>query len=374
MKFNIQSKTLSQQLQAVSKVINTKNALSILDNFLFEINGNILKVTGSDQENTVCVSMEVYDVDHDGAVAINAKQLLDRLKLMPEQGLNFVINDETFEIDINYLNGHYNFMGVDPTEYPRNNVFEEDAQIITLPAAEVVAGIENTIFAVSTDTLRPMMMGIYWDIHPEDITFVSSDTHKLVRFINRECKPGIERSFVMPAKPAAILRDVISKNEGDIKLSITSKNATFQTEDFALTCRFINGNYPAYNRVIPEQSPFTLTVDRQTLLNAMRRVSISASQASSLVKLDIKQNLIHLTAQDLDYSISSEENVECDYQGNDMVIGFKATFMIELLSNLKTDSIVIRLTDPARPGLFEPADQSESRNVLMLLMPMQTME
>lgn len=374
MKFNVQSKLLLSQLQAVSKVINTKNAMSILDNFLFEVKGERLYITGSDQENVMTASLDITDVEGEGSVALGARRLLDMLKELPAQGVTIDVNEENLETDVRFLSGHFLFMGVNADEFPRDTHASDNAQTLRIPAQVVQKGIENTIFAVSTDTLRPVMMGIYWDIHNEDITFVSSDTHKLVRYINREIKPGLERAFIMPAKPAGILRGIISKEDTEVNVTVGEKHATFTVGDYELVCRFINGNYPNYNRVIPQDNPFTLKADRETLLNAMRRMGLFASSGSMLVKLDIKADHIHLSAQDADYGLNAEENVPCEYQGNDMVIGFKAPYMIEVLNSLKSDEVLLRLSDPARPGIFVPGEEKEDEDILVLLMPMQTFD
>lgn len=374
MKFNVQSNVLLAKLQALSKVLNTKNALSILDNFLFEIKGGKLVITGSDQENTMTALMDIMESDKDGEITINAKRLIDILKELPQQGITFEINDDTLEVTLKFQSGHFSFMGVSSDEYPRVQNNEDNRKELIIPAEVVRKGIETTLFAVSTDTLRPMMMGIYWDIHNDDITFVSSDTHKLVRYINRQIQPGMETAFIMPAKPSTILRNIIDSNETDIKISIGEKNATFDLGDFTLTTRFINGNYPKYNRVIPTDNPFTVSCDRGVLFNAMRRVALFSNLASGLVKLDITDNNIHLSAQDVDYNVSGEENVMCQYEGKDMTIGFKAPFMVEVLGNLKCDEVILKLCDPTRPGLFLPSSQKEDEDVLMLLMPMQTFE
>lgn len=374
MKFNVQGKALQQQMAAVSKVINTKNSMSILDNFLLRVEGDMLYITGSDQENVMTASLEVMESDGNGSIAVPAKRLLDMLKEVTNQALSFYINDETKEIDIRFLNGHFNFMGIDSKEYPQENFSDEDAQVITVPADLVRKGIESTLFAASVDTIRPIMTGLLWDVHPDNITFVASDTHKLVRYINSEAAPGIEKQFIMPAKPASILKGVISKEDADIKITLTSKSARFEFGNYVLSCRYINGVYPNYNRVIPENNPFELTIDRTSLLLAMRRVALSASMASSLVRFNIQPNELLLSAQDLDYSTSAEERLMCDYEGNTMTIGFNATYMIEVLSNLKGDTITISLSDPSRPGLFMPQLQQEGENMVMLLMPMQVMD
>lgn len=382
MKFNIPSKTLAQQLVAVAKVINNKNALSILDNFLFTLKDNILTITGSDQENVMTATLEVYEAEGEGSVAVPSKRLLDMLKEVPGQPLTFYVNDENREIDIRFMNGHFNFMGIDGNEFPVQDDVRSEAHKVTLPTEVVRKGLETTLFAVGTETIRPIMTGVYWDICPvgdnnetlPGITFVATDTHKLVRYINTTVNPGLTFSFILPPKPAAILRSLLGKEEDEITIEMDDKSAKFSMGGYTLSCRFINGRYPNYNRVIPVNNPFELTVDRVSLLNAMKRVSLFASSASSLVRMNIRSNEMLLAAQDLDYTLSAEERVECEYEGNAMTIGFNATYMIEVLGNLQADTVVIRLSDPARPGIFVPLTNLEGEDVLMLLMPMQVMD
>ncbi len=382
MKFNVSSKALATQLAAVSKVINSKNALSILDNFLLTLQGDTLSITGSDQENVMTATLEVFEPEGEGSVAVPSKRILDMLKEVPGQPLTFYINDDNKEIDIRFLNGHFNFMGIDGNEFPVQDEVRQEARRVTLPAEVVRRGLETTLFAVGTETIRPIMTGVYWDICPLDeneqpmpgITFVGTDTHKLVRYINTSVNPGLTFSFILPPKPAAILRSLIAKEEGEIDIEMDDKSAKFSMGPYTLSCRFINGRYPNYNRVIPANNPFELTVDRVSLLNAMKRVSLFASSASSLVRMNIRPNEVLLAAQDLDYTLSAEERVECEYEGNAMTIGFNATYMIEVLGNIPADTVVIRLSDPARPGIFVPLTDLEGENLLMLLMPMQVMD
>lgn len=374
MKFNIDGKLFQQQLQAVSKVINSKNALSILDNFLFQLEEGWLTITGSDQENIVSSRVEVSDSDGDGAVAVPAKTLLEITKEVNNQPLTFSLNESTGEIDVVFLSGRFRFMGINADEYPRGEKMDDDATVLVLPSSVVKKGIEKTIYAVSLEPIRPMMTGIFWDIHEGDITFVASDTHKLVRYINSEVNPGVVTSFIMPAKPASIIKGILDKETQDVKMTLGSKGARFEFGDYTLTCRFIKGNYPNYNRVIPETNPFLVKVDRDTILNAMRRVAIFASKASGLVKFEISDMGMKLSAQDLDYGTSAEETVMCEYDGNPMTIGFNSSFTLEILGNLSGDTALIRLSDPARPGVFEPLDQETNENIVSIQMPLQVIE
>lgn len=374
MRFNIDGKLFQQQLQAVNKVINSKNALSILDNFLFELNDGRLRITGSDQENIVSSCVEVMDPEGEGAIAVPAKTLLEITKEVSNQPITFELNETTNEIVVSFLTGHFNFMGINADEYPKGEKMDDDAVVLDLPGGVVKKGIEKTLYAVSLEPIRPMMTGIFWDIHEGDITFVASDTHKLVRYINYEVSPEVKKSFIMPAKPASILKGILDKDVESVKLTIGQKGARFEFGDYTLTCRFIKGNYPNYNRVIPSTNPFTLQVDRDTFLNAMRRVAIFASKASNLVKFDINGSIMKLSAQDLDYGTSAEERVMCEYEGNPMTIGFNAVYTVEILSNLGGDTVVVRMSDPARPGVFEPLEQEPNENIVTIQMPLQVIE
>lgn len=369
MRFNIPSKALLSHLATVSKVVNSKNAISILDNFLFSLSGNEIIITGSDQETTLTTRLIVFDAEGEGKFAVNVKCLLDLLKELPDQGLTFEVNDENFEINIFYQNGKFNFIGINGNEFPQKELPSDESTTLTLPSEEIARGIDHTIFAVGTEDLRPIMMGILWDIKPNEITFVASDTHKLVRYRNQRVTAGIEASFILPTKPASILRNILQKESGEVNIVIDTNSATFQMKDYTMNCRFVNGKYPNYNSVIPQNNPYTMLIDRASLLNAVRRVSVFAS-VGGLVKFEVRNNELLLKAQDVDFSTWAEETVACDYAGEGMLIGFNNTRIIEVLNNLDSDTISLKLSDPSRAGVFLPLEQKEGEDLLILLMPM----
>lgn len=374
MRFNVSGKALQAKLQAVSKVISSKNSMSILDNFLLRVRDNTLFIIGSDQETTMSASLEVMDCEGEGEVAVLAKRLLEVVKEVSNQPLKFYVNDDTKEIDLTFNNGHFNFMGIDAAEYPRKRAHAEDAETFTLPADVIMDGLESTLFAVSLETIRPIMMGIYWDIEPERITFVSSDTHKLVKYETSNVQPGVTTGFILPAKPAGIIKGLMSAEEETVEITRDEVSATFKFGDYSISTRFIKGKYPDYRRVFPNENPFQLVVAREAMLNAVRRVALFASKASGLVKFNLQPTEILMAAQDLDYSTSAEERLECEYRGNSMTIGFNSEYMVEVLANLKCDDVVVDLADPARPGLFRPLEKKEGVDIVMLQMPMQVVE
>ncbi len=374
MKFNISGKSLLTQLQAVSKVINGKNAITILDNLLLRVEGDSLYITGSDSENVMTAKVEIMDSDGEGEVAISSKRLLEIVKEVSAQPLTLELDEERMIMKLSFPTGEFSFPAIDGKEYPKKKELDDERREFTLPADILAKGIENTIFAVSAETIRPIMTGIFFDIKPEDITFVSSDTHKLVKYTNTNVAPGVEFGFILHSKPAGIIKSSIDSEAGEVKITADSKGAVFNFGNYELSCRFIKGVYPNYNKVIPTQNPYKLVVDRESLLNATRRVSILANKASNLVRLAIDSTEIVLTSQDLDYSTSAREQVSCDYEGIPMTIGFNSDYMKEVLSNLKGESVIISLSDPARPGLFMPAEEKKGEEIIMLQMPMQVFE
>ena len=374
MKFKIPGKAFQSNLQLMSKVLNSKNTVTILDNFLLKVEGDRLWITGSDSETTMVSWLEIFDVEGEGEVAVASKTLIEMSKEIGNQPLTFDMDDQTRHIDVNYMNGHFEFMGIDGAEFPRRASSDEELRELVVPAEVIAKGIDNTLYAVSSDAIRPTMTGIFWDIKEDSITFVSSDTHKLVRYINSQVKPGFEGGFILPAKPASIVRSLIGKEDTEVRMRVNSKGATFEVGAFKLSCKFIMGNYPNYNRVIVTNSPYHLTIDRESMLNAARRVSLFASKSTSLVKCIISANELKMISRDFDFSTLGEESVECNYDGQPMMIGFSTSYMIDILSHLNCDELKLSLVDPARPGLFEPLQQQPDENIVVLQMPIQVLE
>lgn len=374
MKFKVAGKEFQNNLQLMSKVLNSKNTVTILDNFLLKVEGDKLWVTGSDSETTMVSWIEIFEVEGEGEVAVSSKTLVEMSKEIGNQPITFVMNEETRAINVDYNNGHFEFMGIDGAEFPRRAASDEESRELAIPAEVISKGIDNTLYAVSNDTIRPTMTGIFWDIKEDNITFVASDTHKLVRYINRQVKPGFEGGFILPSKPAGIIRSIIGKEDTEVKMKINSKGAVFEVGAFKLSCKFIMGNYPNYNRVIVDNSPYHMVIDRGALLNAVRRVSLFASKSTSLVKCNVEANRLTMTARDFDYSTLGEESVDCNYDGQPMMIGFATNYMIDILGHLNCDDLKVSLVDPARPGLFEPLQQEPDEDIVVLQMPIQVIE
>ncbi len=372
MKFVVSSTDLLNHLQAVSRVISTKNTLPILDNFLFNLKDNELVITASDLESTLTTRMQLENISGEGIIAIPAKILTDTLKEFPEQPLTFEISTENYSVVITTENGKFSVVGQNGEDFPQYPVLKDDIKVAVKMSADVLLhGISRTIFATADDELRPVMNGVFLDFTPDNMTFVASDAHKLVRYKRFDVKTEAESSFILPKKPASLLRNILAREKGDVIIEFDDKNALFTLTDYKLVSRLVEGNYPNYSSVIPADNPNKLVIDRLDIINTLRRVSVFSSQASNLVKLELGENQVTVSAQDIDFSISAYEKLQCQYEGDEMAIGFKSTFLIEILNNLSSPEVIIELSDPSRAGLLLPAEkESDDEDLLMLLMPM----
>ncbi len=370
MRFDVSSTALLSHLQSIGKVIASKNTLPILDNFLFQLEENTLTVTASDAETRLVTSLEVMNAEGSGLFCVSAKMLLDPLKELPEQPLTFDVNDANLEVFIHFQNGKYNFIGQKGDTYPQQKPLSEQAVEVVMDAQLLLNGISRSLFATADDELRPVMNGVYFDFHTDDLTFVASDGHKLVRLRNLSVQLEERASFILPKKPATLLKNLLAKEEGLIRLQFDDNNAYVRCANCEMVCRLIEGRYPNYNSVIPKENPFQVTIDRMFLLNALKRVSVFSNQSSSLIKLHLEDNLLTVSAQDIDFSTSAEERIPCEYNGDELSIGFKATYLIDILGNISSTDVILQLADPSRAGLILPLENQENEDLLMLLMPM----
>ena len=369
MKFIVSSTGLFSRLQAISRVINSKNSLPILDCFLLELTDGTLSITASDSETTLSTFIEANEYDTDGRFAVNSKTILEALKEIPEQPLTFEVS-ESMEIVVKYQNGKYSLMGQNADEYPQSANLGSNAVHVGLGVEVLMNGINRSLFATADDELRPVMNGIYFDITTEDITFVASDGHKLVRNKTYKARGNEKAAFILPKKPATLLKNLLPKETGDVQIDFDDRNAMFTLENYSMTCRLIEGRYPNYNSVIPQNNPHRATIDRAAFVSGLKRVSVFSSAASSLIKLRLDMNTIQISGQDIDFSTSAEETLMCQYEGNQMSIGFKSTFLIDILNNISSQEVVMELADPSRAGVIVPVEQNEEEDLLMLLMPM----
>ena len=370
MKFNVSSTMLCNRLQTLSRVLASKNSLQILDCILFELEDGHLRLTASDSETTLVTTLDVNDADENGRFAIKANTIVSSLREISEQPVSIEVNNQTHEIVINYQNGKSNFVGQSADEYPVPQSIAEGVQQITIDSAILLNGISRALFATADDQIHPVMNGVYFDVTTENLTFVASDGHKLVRDRNLKVHGDQPAAFILPKKPAKMLKDILSREGGDAVVRFDDRNAQISLENYTLSCRLIEGRYPNYNSVIPQDNPYRITIDRAALLGALRRVLVFANVSTSLVKLRIETNTLTVSAQDISYATSAEEHVMCDYGGTAMSIGFKGTFLIDILSSIASDEVVLELADPSRAGVIVPSQQEEGEDLLMLLMPM----
>jgi DNA polymerase-3 subunit beta len=367
MKFIVSSSYLLKQLQILGGVINNNNTLPILDNFLFELKQETLIVSASDLETTMSSTLEV-ESESNGSVAIPARLLLDTLKTFPEQPLTFIIEDNnTVEISSNH--GKYALAYADGQEFPKAVSLDNPSK--TLFSGDVLAtAISKTIFAAGNDDLRPVMSGVFFQFSTESLTFVATDAHKLVKYQRTDIAASENAEFIMPKKPLNLLKGILAANDTEVTMEYNDSNARFTFDNIDLVCRLIDGKYPNYEAVIPKENPNQLTIARNQFLNSVKRVSIFSNKTTHQIRLKIAGAELNISAEDIDYSNKAEERLTCDYQGDDLQIGFNSRFLTEMLNNLTSDDISLEMSLPNRAGILTPIDGlDEGEQITMLVMP-----
>lgn len=371
MRFTVSSSALSSKLNMLAKVIGSKNSLPILDCFLFQVANGEMSITASDSDNVIKSTLALTDHDGEGEFCVPNRVILDALKELPEQPLHFDVDTagEAVAIKIVYQNGLYNFTGQSAEEYPRTQSMNDACTTVSLPTEMLINNISRSLFATANDELRPVMNGIYFDLTADALAIVASDGHKLVRSKNFTIKSESPSAFNLPKKPASLLKNILSKDGDDAIIKFDDRSAEIQFTDGVMRCRLIDGRYPNYNSVIPN-NPNEVTVDRRGLQSALRRVLPFASESSQLIRFHIESGRFEVSSEDIDFSTSAKEQLSCEYNGSPISIGFKGSSLMEILSNLTSDNILIQLADPSRAGIIVPAEQPENEDILMLIMPM----
>ena len=367
MKFIVSSSALLKQLQSINGVITTNPVVPILENFLFEINEGTLTITASDLETSMITEMHV-EAKENGKIAAPARILLDTLKNLPDQPVTFTIDEETYTIELSSANGRYKLSGENATDFPRVPVVKS-SNSIEIPSNLLARAINKTIFAVSTDELRPAMTGIFVQLNEDNITFVATDGHRLLRYRRFDVSTGNTASIIIPRKAFTLLKSTLPAEPTTVRVEFNTSNAFFSFDHIRMVCRLIDERYPDYENVIPVQNPNKLVIDRYDLLSSVKRISIYSNKTTHQVRLRIAGSELHVSAEDLDFSNEANERLTCQYDGEDMEIGFNARFLVEMLNNIDSDEVSLELSTPNRAGLLMPSSNDENENILMLVMP-----
>ena len=369
MKFVISSSVLSSRLMTIGRVIVQKNTIPILDCFCFDIQGTTLTITASDNDTTLTAKAELNECDSDVRFAVNAKTLQDAIKEIPDQPLECYLNTESYELTVEYQNGQYKLMGQSAEEYPTPAISDETRLEFDLECQKLVPSITRCMIAAANDTLRPQLNTICFDIHNQEVSLVSSNGNQLA--LTKLAMPELnaEGSYLLGTRPASLLKGMLAKAEGNVHFSIGQRTAIVHTEEYSLTSRLVEGRFPNYRSVIPQDNPNIVTVNRLALVSALRRILVFANAQAVLVKFRLGPNTMNISSQDIDFGKSAEENMLCDYMGTPMRIAFKGSVLLDLINNIEGDDITLKLSDPSRAGLIVPAKQKEGEEVLMLIMP-----
>ncbi|MEM6840649.1 MAG: DNA polymerase III subunit beta [Bacteroidota bacterium] len=374
MKFVVSSSTLLKQLSAINGVIASNPVVPILENFLCEIQSGTLKITASDLQTTIMTELSV-DAQEQGSIAVPAKILIETLKNLPEQPVTFTVDEASYNIEIHSENGHYRLSGENATDFPKVPAVE-DGNTVEVPADVLAQAVSNTLFATSSDELRPAMTGVFINLNGQGSTFVATDGHRLVRYRRTDVSGGIagKSSIIIPRKALNLLKTVLPSENTAVSMRYNASNAFFQFSgspggNIQMVCRLIDERYPDYENVIPQDNQNEMTINRQDFLSSLKRIAIYANKTTHQVRLKLDGNKLHVSAEDLDFSNEANETLNCDHSGEDLEIGFNARFLIEMLNNIESEEVTFKFSQPNRAGLIVPSETNESEEVLMLVMP-----
>lgn len=370
MRITLSSAVLSNRLITLSKVLNSKNSLQILDCILFEVNDGMLTLTASDKENEMTTQVELDEADSNGRFAINSRTIIDSVKDLPEQPITLEVDMNSYTVKLSFQNGGYSFTAQNADEYPKTEEINGEVTTITLQAQILSDNISRTLFATANEEIRPVMNGVFFDLMQDNLAIVASDGHKLVRNKLLGISADTPVSFILPKKPATLLKSVLPHDESECTITFGARNAKMTFASGSLTCRLIEGRYPNYASVIPTDNPCRLTIDRRALLGSVKRILPFASESSQSIRLRLGMGEVEASSEDIDFATSAKETIVCDYNGTPMSIGFKGPSLVEILNSLTSDEVELELADPSRPCLILPTEQPEGQDILMLIMPM----
>ena len=375
MRFIINSQLFLKHLSALSGVISNNNTVPIISCFHLHLEDNMLTIKATDLETTMVSRIELENARVDGidSIAVPAKLLLDMLKSLDDVPLNFAVDPSNYSIEISSGEGKYSLAGQNAETFPAMPEMKETVQT-SMPASVLVNAINKTAFAASTDEMRQQMSGIFCELTPENVTFVATDAHKLVRYRRNDIHADESASFILPRKPITLVKNILSSNkeEFDVTIDYNNTNVFFAFDNFLIVCRLVDGKYPNYEAAIPKENPNKLTIDRVTFINTLKRVSLFANQSTHQVRLAIKERELEISSEDLEFSNKAHETIPCSYEGEPMEIGFNAKFLTEMTSNLDTEQVLMELSHPSRAGILFPLTDSEEakgEDILMLVMP-----
>lgn len=372
MEFIVSTSDLLSQLNTIKGVINSKNTMPILDNFLFTLEGNTLKIEASDLETRLETKLTLENVNGSGVVAIEAKRLTDMLGLFSDEPLTFKVDMTTYKIDILSASGKYSIVGVSGEDFPKNLPLEDESKSSFTIASDILQkAIASTAFATSDDDARPILTGILFELTNEHLRLVSTDSHRLTRYTRTDITSETAASFIFPKKPATILKGILAKENADVQVEFDAKQVVVTMPSCVMNCRLIEGKYPNYSAVIPTENPKVLLINKDEFYKKLRRVAYFSDPAKNMARLEMSGTRLLISAQDIDYATSAKEELNCQYEGDDMQIGFKSKLLLSILDNINSENVSFEMSDPSRAGLIIPVDkEDENEDVLMLLMPL----
>ncbi|WP_304231907.1 DNA polymerase III subunit beta [Jiulongibacter sediminis] len=367
MKFIVSSSELLKHLATISGVIANNPIVPILENFLLQLDETNLTITASDMQTVMITEAQVESSDK-GSIAVPAKLLMETLRSLPEQPVTITIDEDTFGTEIVTANGRFKLAGENPMDFPRAPEVNRNFSI-ELDSDVLGTAISNTIFATSTDDLRPAMTGVFVQLDSDHTTFVATDGHRLIRYRREDVKSDNATNMILPRKALNLLKSSLPSETLPVKAEFSNSNAFFSFGNIKMICRLIDERFPDYENVIPQNNPNHMKIGRAELLSTLKRISIYSNKTTHQIRLKVDNNNLEISAEDLDYSNEANEKLGCEYNGEPIEIGFNAKFLVEMLSNLNTDNLTLEMSQPNRAGLIIPEDKADNEDMLMLVMP-----
>lgn len=367
MKFIASSSTLLKKLSQLNGVVSTNAVIPILEYFLFDVDNGTLTITSTDLETSMRSSIPVESKE-ECRIAVPAKLIIDFLKTLPEQPITFTVNPDNNNIELTSDKGRYKISGESPDDFPKMPEVE-DASKIELGAPVLQTAILSSMFAISTNELRPAMTGLYFHFTDGVAKWVSTDSNKLVKYTRNDIEVDQEATFIVPKKALNLLKGTLPNEDVSLVLHYNNHNAQFKFNDFTMVCRLVDEKFPNYQAAIPAENPYRLNISRQELLGSLKRMANFSNKTTYQVRFKMAGNELQISAQDIDFSNEAHERLQCEFDGQDMEIGFNARFLSEMLSVIDTDDVVIELSEPNRPGIIRPSDAGGDEDLMMLLMP-----
>ena len=366
MHFSVKQSDIFKGMQAIQSIVPSKSTLPILTNAAFQNEGDILTISATDLNVSIVTQIPIQTKE-EGEITLPAKKVTEVIRELPEKNLEFSLEKQ--QITISSPLGIYKILGLQKVEFPEIPQTIEGLTI-EIDSSLLHRMIEKTIFAYSTDETRPALNGVLWQIEDKENRMVATDGHRLAKIINTEKKMDIEKEIIIPAKALSCLNRFRSEENELKKVTLGEKHILFDLGETRILSRLIAETYPNYERVIPQNNEKKLTINRESLASSLKRVSILSNAITHQVKFSLEKDRIILTALDQEIGGEAKEEIDAEYIGEPMDVGYNAQYLLEILTHIESEDVIFELSTPTTAGLIYPTAQREHENYICLIMPL----